>query len=155
MSGVIFRTAYNPKVPETYLATILITGTETPTTQSHKEECDINTIVKRFGITGMVPQNLAPLTFGDFTNVGDFRSAMDALNDAKDRFMQLESRVRDRFGNSPQAFLEFCEERDKDGNRSNIAKMREWGLAVDPPKVPEVVPVKVEVINPPTAAKPG
>lgn len=152
---MFLRTAYNYDRDQASFDAGLSTGDDTPTIQSAKEECDINVIVERFGITGMMPQNLAPLTFGDFSNVGDYRTAMDALNSARDRFMELPSAVRARFGNSPQAFLQHCEERDDKGNRVHIDQLRKWGLAVDPPKEPEVRVVKVEVVNPPNAPKAG
>lgn len=104
------------------------------TVQSEKEDADINTIVRRFGLTGQLPQGLRPPSFEDFTEVFDFRSAVEAIGAAEEAFMALPAEVRARFDNSPQEFVAFCSE-EKDGKLANVAEMRKMGLAV-----PEVVP---------------
>lgn len=81
---------------------------ETRTQQQFKDECDINTIVKRFGVTGVVPGSLRMATYGDFTDVDDFHTALNAVRSASEAFMALPSELRDRFGNDPQRFVEFC-----------------------------------------------
>lgn len=131
--------------------TALDTGEDTPTIQSAKEECDINELVRRFGITGQLPTDLRPLRYGDFTDATDFRSAMDAVVAAKDTFMELPGEVRARFHHDPQEFLEFCEARKEDGERLNLEEMRKYGLALPEPVVVESPPMRVEVVNSPTA----
>lgn len=77
-------------------------------TQQHfAEEVDINTIVKRFGLTGELPQNVPMVLQGDFTNVLDFQSAMDMIVSAREAFMAQPAEVRARFRNDPQEFLDF------------------------------------------------
>lgn len=116
--------------------------------QSAKEECDINTLVKRFGLTGQMPVDVRPPTYGDFTNIYDFRSAQDALIAAREAFMAMPADVRKRFGHDPQLFLEFC------SDEKNLDEMRKLGLAV-PKKEPEPEKVmKVEVVNPDPPPKP-
>lgn len=95
--------------------------------QSQKSESDINVIVKRFGLTGQMPSGVRAPQFGDFTQVGDFRDAMDAIIAAENSFMQMPADVRKRFGNDPQSFLEFCSSAD------NLDEMRKLGLAVPAP----------------------
>lgn len=111
------------------------------TIQSEKDNCDINVIIKRFGVTGVVPQNIRQPLQGDFTGVSDFRSAMDAVVQAQRSFDQLDAKSRARFNNDPQLFLEFCSDKE------NLAEMRKMGLAVSEVVVPDVVPMKVEVVN--------
>lgn len=117
------------------------------TVQSQTEDADINTIVRRFGITGQVPQGARPIMFGDFDQVVDFKSAQDAVIQARESFMQQPAEVRSRFGNDPQAFLEFCSA-SRDGQAlDNLEEMRRLGLAVPAPPapspaVPEAPPVK-------------
>lgn len=94
------------------------------TIQSMKEESDINTIVKRFGITGQLPTGVRVPTFGDFTGVDDYRSAIDAMRLANDSFMKMPAEVRNRFQNDPQLFVEFC------SDERNVDEMRKLGLAV-------------------------
>lgn len=95
--------------------------------QSQKDEADINTIVRNFGVTGKLPQNVRVPTFGDFDSVDDYQSALEAMREAEKSFMAMPSSVRERFQNSPQAFVEFC----SDG--ANLEEMRKLGLAVPAP----------------------
>lgn len=99
------------------------------TQQSMAEESDINNIVKRFGLTGVLPQNVRVPSYGDFTEVNDYTSAMQAIKSAESSFNAMPSEVRARFENSPQKFLQFC------ADRRNLDEMREMGLAV--PKEPD------------------
>lgn len=82
-------------------------------TQQHfAEEVDINTIVKRFGLTGELPENVPHILQGDFTNVLDFQSAMDMVVAAREAFMEQPAEVRARFDNDPQKFLQFTSNKD-------------------------------------------
>lgn len=99
------------------------------TVQSQKEEADINTIVRRFGLTGELPQGVRVPSYGDFDVVNDYRSALEALDSAKRSFAAMPSEVRRRFDNDPGAFVEFC------SDSRNLEEMRKLGLAV-PAKEP-------------------
>lgn len=82
-------------------------------TQQHfAEEVDINTIVKRFGLTGELPSGVPHVLQGDFTNVVDFQSAMDIVVRAREAFMEQPASVRARFDNDPQKFLAFTSDRE-------------------------------------------
>lgn len=94
------------------------------TKQSFAEECDINTIVRRFGVTGELPQGVRAPTYGDFTSIIDFHTAMGAIRSAEESFMAMEAHVRARFHNDPQEFLAFC------ADASNAAEARKMGLLV-------------------------
>lgn len=111
------------------------------TQQSQAEETDINNIVRRFKVTGLLPQGVRRPTYGDFEGVSDFRTAMDAIIAAEKAFMAMPSDVRSRFGNDPALFVEFCSD-DK-----NLDEMRKMGLAVPERKKPD--PVEVRVMNAP------
>ncbi len=100
---------------------------ESRTNQSQAEEADINTIVRRFGVTGMLPQGVRAPTYGDFTGVGDFRDALEAIRAAERSFSQMPADVRARFANDPASFVDFC------SNPENIDEMRKLGLAVPAP----------------------
>lgn len=104
---------------------------KTRTVVSQALETDINEIMRRFGKTGMLPQGVARPILQDFTEITDFRSAMDTILMAKHSFMQMPAEVRDRFGNSPEAFVNFC------SDDANIDEMRKLGIAVPPEKVVE------------------
>lgn len=98
------------------------------TVQSQREEADINTIVKRFGVTGLLPQGIKVPSFETFEDVWDYRTALHALREAEASFMALPAEVRSRFENDPAQFVEFC----SDGR--NIEEMRKMGLAVPKPE---------------------
>lgn len=97
---------------------------ESLTVQSMSEEADINVLVGRFLRTGVMPASVRVPEFGDFTTVGDFRSALHAVMDAQDQFMKLPPKLRAELNNDPQEFLEFVQ------NPANLDRMREMGLAV-------------------------
>jgi len=100
------------------------------TKQSFKDECDINTIVRNFGVTGELPDNIRPPQYGDFTGIFDYQSALNAVIAADDAFMEMDAKIRARFHNDPALFVEFC------SNPENLDEMRKMGLAV-PASVPE------------------
>lgn len=79
-------------------------------TQQHQaKETDINYIVQQFGITGMLPTVSRPPTYGDFTGVFDYQSAMDLIIQADRSFQELPAEARAHFGNNPANFLNFME----------------------------------------------
>lgn len=107
------------------------TGSDSLTVQSQRDEADINVLVKRFGVTGVVPQSVRVPSFGDFTGVNDYRTALDALNLARDSFRQMPSDVRARFHNDPARFVLFC------SDSKNLDEMRKLGLAVPEKEKPD------------------
>lgn len=79
------------------------------TKQAHKDECDVNKIVKRFEKTGVLAHVAASqAAYGDFSPI-EYRDAVEIVMKADQAFAELPARVRARFGNDPQAFLEACE----------------------------------------------
>lgn len=94
--------------------------------QSQKDESDINTIVRNFGVTGRVPVGIRVPAYGDYDQVNDYRSAIEAVRAAEASFLKVPAEIRARFHNDPQAFAEFCL------NRDNLPQLRDWGLASIP-----------------------
>lgn len=86
----------------------LNTGPETIVQQHLAEDVDINVIMKRFGATGQMPAGVPGGVFGDFTGIEDFRSAVDAVERAREGFMSLPADVRERFDNDPGRLIEFA-----------------------------------------------
>lgn len=109
------------------------------TIQSGKDDADINVIVRRFGVTGQLPPVLRMPSYGDFMGVNDFQSAMNVVRASEEAFMELPSAVRAKFGNSPQAFLDFA------SNPDNIDELRKMGLAN--PKKDDTLPKPVVPAN--------
>lgn len=113
------------------------------TSQASKDETDINVIVKRNGLTGMLPQGAAIPTYGDFEHAGDYRESLDAIRRADVAFMQMPADVRSRFDNDAAKFLDFF------NDPKNIDEAIRLGLAV---KVENDVVVKDVAVAP---AKPA
>ncbi|WNK13751.1 MAG: internal scaffolding protein [Microvirus sp.] len=109
--------------------------------QDQRDEVDINTIVRRFGLTGELPSDVRAPVYGDFTVVNDYQTALNAVLSAQAAFMEMPASVRERFGNDPQAFVEFC------SDPVNGVEARKLGLLV--PEAPEALPVAVRVIPDP------
>jgi len=104
------------------------------TVQSQKEDADIVTILKRFKITGMLPQRVQRFTNADFREgAPTFADAMDTIRAAQTAFMRMPANVRKRFHNDPSEFVEFC------SDDNNLDEMRRLGLAV-PEKQPTLEP---------------
>lgn len=97
--------------------------------QSQKEEADINTIVRNFGVTGKLPVSVRTPMYGDFTEVQDYRSSLEAIREAERSFLAMPSELRARLNNDPQRFLEWC------ADPGNLEEMRKLGLA-NPAAVP-------------------
>lgn len=131
---MFIRSPYNYDMDAVSRETGLACRDRTRTHQSFKDDSDINVIVKRFGVTGTAPQNVRVPLHGDFTEVGDFRTAMDAIRSAQQSFDAMPASVRARFSNDPQLFLEFC------ANKENLEEMRKLGLAVPDLKPPAAPP---------------
>jgi len=109
--------------------------------QSAKEECDINTIVKRFGLTGELPDDLRMPQSGDFTGVSDFHSAMNIVRAAEEEFMRVPAELRARFNNDPARLMAFL---DDDKNRDEAVKL---GLVNKPPEVTRDVVQAVDELS--------
>lgn len=127
------------------------------TRQEFAPECDINTIMERYEATGVVSHvNRAEPMYLDTTIYPDLQGAMDKFREASVAFNSLPAKVRKEFDNDPQKFIDFASDPDAkhDGHeKTNLERMREWGLA-EPVKAPER-PIQVEVINSPGSGEPA
>jgi len=101
--------------------------------QSQKDEANINNIVRNFGVTGKLPVSVRVPTYGDFSVVDDYQSALNAIQEARDSFAAMPADVRSRFDNDPGRFVDFC------SDSSNLEEMRKLGLAI-PAASPDVPP---------------
>jgi len=81
--------------------TSISTGIESKVQQQFAEEVDVNTIMRRFGISGVEPLGVASGVYGDFTDIHDYESALERVRGAQERFMELPADVRERFNNDP------------------------------------------------------
>jgi len=92
-------------------------------TQQHfRDECDINTILERFNITGQLPVGSVQPQYGDFSGITDYQSALNAVMAAQDSFLQLPAKIRAKFDNDPALFVEFA------SDEANKDEMKALGL---------------------------
>lgn len=130
----VFRAAlsYDPDKASNDAA--LVCADPSLTVQASAEEADINTIVRRFGLTGEIPvSNRVPFPNDvSFDELLDYRTAWDRLIAAQRSFNSLPAQVRATFSHDPMAFADYA------ADPSNIDQLRTWGLA--PPKAAEPPP---------------
>lgn len=117
-----FRTAYGPRAD--------VPGLEckdrSRTKQSHKQECDINSIVRQFENTGMIEHRREyEGSYAEFEEF-DFHEAMNIVAAATEMFETVPAKIRKRFSNDPAEFLDFVQKPE------NREQMYEMGLAVRP-----------------------
>lgn len=98
------------------------TGTEGGAKQSFRDECDINVILKRFGIGYEIPAGLRVPQYGDFTGINDFHTAANAIARANENFDLLPAHIRARFDNEPGKFVDFATD------EKNFDELAQMGL---------------------------
>lgn len=116
---------YDDEVRETVRAdTIIFFDDASLTHQSFAKDADLNTIVKRYGITdgAFPPAALDPRYFGDFTDAVDFREHLDRVRNATDRFNALPANIRAQFNNDPVELHDFVM------NPANVNESVKMGL---------------------------
>jgi phage internal scaffolding protein len=77
-------------------------------------------------------QTMRPMTYGDFSDLGNYMDNMNKIVEAREMFEALPARVRERFANNPANMLDFVMD---ESNRDEAIKL---GL-LDVPEVPETV----------------
>lgn len=143
MATVFLRTQYNYDTNKASDESGLKCEDISLAQQNQKEEADINYIVKRFGLTGQLPDNIRVPQSGDFTMITDYHTALNQVKQADEAFMLLPADLRNRFQNNPELFVEFCI------NPDNKAELEKLGLlkkkqATEPVQaVTQAEPVKV------------
>lgn len=111
------------------------TGSETLVQQQFVEEQDINTIVKRFQVTGAFPMGPdGPAVYGDFSGITDYDSALETIDRAERSFMALPAEVRDRFKNNPANLINWANEA-----RDEEEFLTRFAVRTEPPVVAPVV----------------
>lgn len=134
MQKVFCRGEYNYDMSKVSDETGLECKDVSLTKQSFADECDINSIVKRFGLTGELPQNVVMPQYRDFEEIVDFHTALNAVNKANESFNQLPAEIRSRFHNNPAEFVDFC------FNDDNIDEAVKLGLVPRKEVIPDEKP---------------
>lgn len=122
-----FRTAYGETVK-----TPFYTKGESLTQQHFKAECDIENVIRKHDSTGLISHVARGVAhYGDYSEVNEYREAIDLVNSADAAFAGLPSEIRKMFGNNAGDFFEFAT------NPDNAEKMVELGLAPSPAEAHE------------------
>ena len=96
---------------------------ESLTQQHFQEECDILNIIKRHDRNGIIEHvQRGQARYGDFSEVSDYREALDLVQDANNEFMKIPSDIRKKFNNNPGEFLNFV------NNPDNEEEMQQMGF---------------------------
>jgi phage internal scaffolding protein len=117
---IFMRTQFNYDHNAASDASGLVCEEPTRAQQHHKDECDINVILERFGKTGQVPVNAISGTYGDFSGVHDYHTAINALIAAESEFAALPAQIRNKFANDPANLVQFLDNPD---NRAEAEKL--------------------------------
>lgn len=127
MKPLFLRAPHNYNVDEVSQAAGLACPDDSVTQQQFAEECDINNIVRRFGLTGELPENYRAPVSGDFTGITDYHTALTAVRQAEERFMEMPGELRYKFANDPNRLIGFL---DDPNNRAEAIAL---GLVNPPP----------------------
>lgn len=105
MSKVVeFKTAYSAKKREKYNTT-----GESLTQQHFAEEADIRNIIKKYDKTGLITNvQKGVARYGDFSEVNEYREALDLVIAAEQTFGELPAEIRELFKNDAGEFFEFA-----------------------------------------------
>lgn len=128
------RAAFGYDADAVSAETALFCPEKTRTVQSQKAEADINTIVKRFGLTGELPVLKRVPLMVDVDELLDYRQCMDMIVAGQRSFASLPAGVRSRFENDHVAFVEWAVKPE------NLEELRELGLAPPAPPAPSPAP---------------
>lgn len=103
------------------------------TKQADKDGCDINMLMARYVKTGNLDHIAKHMpSYGDFSIVTDFKTALDQVNDAQVLFDALPSAVRSRMDNDPAKLLDFM------ADANNLEEATQLGLVLsNPQKTPD------------------
>lgn len=117
------RSPYNYDVDEASKESAYVDDSgEVLTQQGPSEDCDINTIVRRFGITGQLPVGAEMPSFQEFAEVGDYHTAQNVIRRADEAFQELPGEIRAQFENDPGRFVAFVED------PKNVDQVEKWGF---------------------------
>lgn len=98
-------------------------GDELITKQEHKDECDINRILKQYQRTGIIThvQSARP-SYTDLPDAIDFQESLNTIMVAEEAFGNLPAKVRGHFLNDPGRFLAAF------NDPAQYDQLREFGL---------------------------
>lgn len=120
------RSAYNYDTDQASFVSGLACSDPSLAIQSQADEANINTIVRRFGVTGLLPESFKVPEYGDFEGPSSYHEAMTYVVEAQGAFSALPAAMRAEFNNDPGEFLAYMEDPD---NREAVFET--FGVSID------------------------
>lgn len=119
------------------------TGVQSKTKQSDALTSDVNSIVARH-IAHRIPfpDGMSRAMYGDFSDIGDFHSAVSRVRRMEDTFSRLPAHVRKHCHNDPGEFLAMVYD------ESRVDELVKLGLVPEVVKPAEPVVVDDPVVDP-------
>lgn len=111
------------------------------TKQEFQLESDINEIIRKFKVTGELPQRQAGI-YADTTQIPDFQTLMDTITQAEDMFMSYPAELRARFNNDPSQMLDWATKPENESAAISLGILQSKNMPVDVPK--QVPPASTE-----------
>jgi len=134
MTKIKFKTAYDERNRQGFQ-----TKGDSLTQQHFAKEADIKNIIKKHDRTGIISHVARGVAhYGDYSEVNEYREALDMVNSAEKSFGELPAEIRKMFGNDAGEFFEFATD------PKNAEKMVQLGLAEAPPSPVPAEPAVVE-----------
>jgi phage internal scaffolding protein len=133
MSKVFVRNPYNYDMALASEESGLVCKDPSLAQQHMKDECDINVLVERFGVTGSMPVSPIEPSYGDFSGVSDYHDALNRIKASNTAFMALPAKIRAKFDHDPNALLQYLQ------NEDNRDEAIEIGLIDGQPVVAPIV----------------
>jgi len=128
------------------------------TKQSFKDECDINLIMKRAALTGVIDPLVLEqreAVFGEFEDGLDFMELQNRLVTCQRLFDVLPADVRSRFSNNPGLLVDFLAKPENRGEAERLGILAaERVEAVPAAAVPSVSAGSPRVVPPAVAGVP-
>ncbi len=121
-----FNTPYGQQPPRCFFET---TG-ESMTQQHFKEETEINNILRSHDRNGVIEHiHKGNAIYADFSEITDLSDALHQIKEAQAEFLNIPSKIREKFQNDPGQFFKFA------SDPNNLDQLREMGLANPTPSV--------------------
>ena len=123
---------------------------ESLTQQHFAHEADVRNIIKQYDKTGLIANvQKGVARYGDYSEVNEYREALDLVNNANATFAELPAELREMFQNNAGKFLEFAT------NPENNEKMIELGLKEAPVQEKQPTPAELKAAEPPAPLDKG
>jgi phage internal scaffolding protein len=136
--AIFLRTPYNYDLDAASNESGLACEEPSLAQQHFKEECDINTILEKFNITGLLPESPLSPRYGDFTGIGDYHTALNRVIAAQEEFEALPAQIRARFENDPAKLIEFLEDENNRPEAEDLGLVNKAAAeVVEAAKTPE------------------